>query len=176
MAHRPSTPKQQRTFAANAAFLVTAAVLSAPAFAATSRSIPCDDIPEATLEVPAKALVAEAISHDMPVAATLASVPGDVVGNIESIPSASLLAPRAEAAIRDAFEDSEAVSELQSSEDTEFSDSILTGPVVGTKSKSHTTVNSDSGTLPVGEMNTKLPGVSDVASSRYKKQMFRRDI
>ena len=119
MAHRQSTPKQQRTFAANAAILVTAAILGAPAFAA-------------------------------------APSPGNVpVSDIESVSSASLLAPRAEAAIRDAFEDSDLSAELPPSE---------------------TTVKSDTQVFPIREMNTKLPGISDVASSRYKKQMFRRDI
>lgn len=179
MAHRQSTPKQQRTFAANAAFLVTAAILSAPAFAATSYSIPCSDISEANLEVTEKALVAEEVSHDVPVVAAMAPTPGNVpVEDIESVSSASLLAPRAEAAIRDAFKESDRSSELQLSalRDGRFADSELARPISGAKSKSHTTVNSDAQILPIRDMNTKLPGVSDVASSRYKKQMFRRDI
>jgi hypothetical protein len=142
MAHWQSTPKRQKTFAAVAAVLVTAAILSAPAIAATTVPVPSD-------------------------------VPED---DIEAVSSASLLAPQAEAAIRDAFKDSANVSELQSSKDTESSDSISTRPVAGAKYNSHTTVNSDDGTMPIREMNTKLPGVSDVASSSYKKQMFRRDI
>lgn len=179
MARRQSTPKQQKTFAANAAFLVTAAILSAPVFAATTNSIPRSDISEATLEVSVNAFVAEVVGHDVPVVAAMAPTPGNVpVDDFESISSASLLAPRAEAAIRDAFRESDRSSKLQSSavRDGSFGDSELTRPMAGAKSKSHTTVNSDAGTLPIRDMNTKLPGVSDAASSRYKKQMFRRDI
>lgn len=148
MAHRQSSPKQQKTFAANAAFLVTAAIISAPAFAATSSHVmPCDDIPEATLDVSREALVAEVVSHDVPVITKDSETPVDDIESVSS--SASLLAPRAEAAIRDAF---------------------------GADAKPHTVIKSDSGTAPLRSMTTKLPGVSDVASSRYKKQMFRRDI
>ena len=140
MAHRQSTPKQQKTFAANVAFFVTAAILGAPALAATSNSVPCSEISEATLEVSANALIAKVVSHEVPPNSD------SPVDDIESVSSASLLAPRAEAAIRDAFKESERSKETLSQ------------------------------TVPVSDMNTKLPGVSDVASSRYKRQMFRRDI
>jgi hypothetical protein len=168
MAHRRSTPKQQKTFAANAAFLLTAAILSAPAFAATTSSIPCADVSEATLEVSASALVAVRVNHDVP---ANSDTPVD---DIETVSSASLLAPRAEAAIRDAFKESVRVS--SDSEEPMFRNSALAQPMVGAGSKPHTVINSNTGTAPAREMNTKLPGVSDVASSRYKKQMFRRDI
>ncbi len=142
MAHR-HTPKQQKTFAASAAVLVAAAILGAPSLAATSHSIPCSEISEATLEVSANALIAETVSHELPTLPANSETPVD---DIESISSASLLVPRAEAAIRDAFKESERSKETLSQ------------------------------TVPVSDMNTKLPGVSDAASSRYKKQMFRRDI
>lgn len=175
MAHRQSSPKQQKTFAANAAFLLTAAILSAPAFAATTSSIPCADVSDATLEVSANALVAVAVNHDVPAVPANSDTPVD---DIEAVSSASLLAPRAEAAIREAFKESERLSEDSSSESGEpmFRNSALTQPMVGAGSQPHTVINSNTGATPVREMNTKLPGVSDVASTRYKKQMFRRDI
>lgn len=148
MARRQSSPKQQETFAANAALLVAAAIISAPALAlaATSHSNPCSKLPEATLDVSGEALIADLVSYDVPAVPKNSDVPTD---NIEAVSSASLLAPRAEAAIRDAF---------------------------GVDARPHTVIKSDAGTAPIRSMQTKLPGVSDVASSRYKKQMFRRDI
>ena len=142
MAHR-HTPKQHKTFAVSAAVLVAAAILGAPASAATSNSVPCGETSDATLEVSAIALIAAAVSYEIPTVPANSEAPVD---DIESVSSASLLAPRAEAAIRDAFKESERGKETLSQ------------------------------TVPASDMNTKLPGVSDVASSRYKKQMFRRDI
>jgi len=175
MAHRQSSPKQQKTFAASAAFLVTAAIISAPALAATSHSIPCVDIPEATLDVSSEALIAAVVSHDVPAAPDNSESPVD---DIESVSPASLLAPRAEAAIRDAFDESDRVSDVLATKDDEaaFNDAALPQAMLGSDTKSHTVIKSDSGAAPVRSMTTKLPGVSDVASSRYKKQMFRRDI
>ena len=142
MAHRHA-PKQQKTFAASAAVLVMAAILGAPSIAATSHSITSSEISEATLEVPASALIPEAVSQEKSTVPTISEAADD---DIESVSSASLLVPRAEAAIRDAFKESERSKETLSQ------------------------------TVPVSDMKTKLPGVSDAASSRYKKQMFRRDI
>jgi hypothetical protein len=82
------------------------------------------------------------------------------------------LAPRAEAAIRDAFEESDRFS--IDSPDVNASRAVLAPPMAGMDSKADTT--DDNGEEPVSGMNTKLPGVSDDLSSRYKKQMFRRDI
>jgi hypothetical protein len=46
--------------------------------------------------------------------------------------------------------------------------------MAGTKPKAETTETE--GDESVSGMNTKLPGISDDAMLRYKKQMFRRDI
>lgn len=172
MAHR-HTPKQHKTFAAGAAVLVTAAILGAPALAATSNSIPCGEISEATLEVSAIALISEMVSHEIPTVPRNSEAPVD---DIESVSSASLLAPRAEAAIRDAFKESERSKETLSAVTAKARFGKSTLPMAGFDSKPQREVNSETQTVPVRDMNTKLPGVSDVASSRYKKQMFRRDI
>jgi hypothetical protein len=83
-----------------------------------------------------------------------------------------LLAPRAEEAIREAFKEVDSAT-LHSS-DTDLSDAALTPPMAGAESKAETVEAENKGV--VSGMNTKLPGVSDDAMSRYKKQMFRRDI
>ena len=70
---------------------------------------------------------------------------------------ASLLAPRAAAAIREAFKLSH------------------TPPMAGTDAKPES-ANDDESTVPDSGMNTELPGVSDEDFARYKKQMYRRDI
>lgn len=163
MTRRQRTPKHQQTIAAGAATFVTVAILGAPAFAATHSSTPCISNDDATLEVTDSSLVAEAVSHDVPQHSSDNEAPAD---NVEIVSSSSLLAPHAEAAIREAFAESNADTDPEA----------LTEQETNTQIKAHTTVDTNDRAAPVRDMTTKLPGVSETARSRYRKQMFRRDI
>jgi hypothetical protein len=169
MADRQITPNLDKTLASKAAVLMLAALCAAPTLAASGSRIPCSEAVEATLSVPVNALITESISHDLPPPA----INDDTsIDEIEVVSSTNLLAPRAEAAIRDAFAESDNTGVRSS--DTVLTRTLLLPPMAGTKSDTKTrdekSEESDSG------MNTKLPGISDEALSRYKKQMYRRDI
>ncbi len=170
MVDRQVPPNQRKTIAAKTAFIALAAIIAAPGLAATSSRIPCSEAVEATLNVTDTALIIASVSHDSPAPSIDNDTP---VEEIAVVSSTSLLGPRAEAAIRDAFSESDSAS-IDSS-DAALSRAMLTPPMAGTESKPQTTTDED-GEEPVSGMNTKLPGISDDALSRYKKQMFRRDI
>lgn len=141
---------QRNTFAAGAAVFVMAGICTAPALAATSAQIDCpEEATRATLDVPARFLATDFVSH---------SVPEAEIDEAEITPSSSLLAPRAAAAIRNAFISSH------------------TPPMAGTDAKAVSDPEDDESTLPDSGLNTELPGVSDEELARYKKQMYRRDI
>lgn len=87
---------------------------------------------------------------------------------------AMLLAPRAEAAIREAFEVTQSAAE--NSPDEESAQTVATSPMAKTKSAADATdINESQTEAPLG-MNTRLPGVSEEDLLLYKKQMFRKDI
>ena len=161
-------PDRQKTFAADAAFFVMIAIFTTPALASTAIQIPCTDAPDATLEVPAEALVAKVVNHNIPIS----NVISDDEFKIAS--SESLLVPRAAAAVRDAFEEIDRTDSDVA--DTMLTNAVLTPPMAGTDSKADSDGDSDAGSQPDSGMNTKLPGISDDDFSRYKKQMYRRDI
>jgi len=141
--------KQRNTFAAGAVIFVMAGVCTAPALAANSARVDCpEEATKATLDVSARLLVTNAVSH---------SLPDAEIDKIEATPS-SLLAPRAAKAIRNAFMSSH------------------TPPMIGADTKPVSASESDESTVPDSEMNTELPGVSEEEFLRYKKQMYRRDI
>jgi hypothetical protein len=169
MADWQTAPTQGKTLAAKTALFVLAAIVAAPALATTSSRIPCSETIEAALNVPVTALITASVSHDVP---TTSSKEEPSINEITVVASTSLLAPRAEAAIRDAFEESDRTS--IDSPDADISSTVLAPPMAGTESKPE--ASDDNGENPVSGMNTMLPGVSDDLSSRYKKQMFRRDI
>lgn len=169
MADRQVSPKQQRTLAANAAFFVLAATFAAPALAATSSRIPCSEAVEVTLNVTFESLFTKTVGHNVLAPSILGKSPID---EISVVSTTSVLVPRAEEAIRDAF--AEADSATVNSPVTDLSNAVLVPPMAGTKPKAETTETE--GDESVSGMNTKLPGISDDAMSRYKKQMFRRDI
>ena len=160
MFDRRSKPYQQNTFAAGAALLVMAGFFAAPALAATSAQIPC---PDATLDVPVHVLVTELVNQNIP-AASIAD--NEAIATIEITSSYSLLAPRAEAAIRNAFDSSNA----------ELTGVVHTPPMAGTDAKSEPASHDDERAETDPVMNTRLPGISDDDFLRYKKQMYRRDI
>ena len=169
MADRQGSPKQQGTLAANAALFVLAAIFAAPALAATSSRIPCSEAVEVTLKVAFESLITETVGHNVPAPSILGESSIDENSAVSSI---SVLVPRAEEAIREAFAESD--SAMVNSPVTDLSNAALTPPMAGTEPKAETTKAEEDGT--VSGMNTKLPGISDDAMSRYKKQMFRRDI
>jgi hypothetical protein len=169
MADRDSSTNPQRKITAKAGFFVLTAIFATPALAATSSRIPCSEGVEATLNVAISTLITETVGHKVPKPSIIKDALSD---GVSVVSSASLLGPRAEEAIRAAFEEVDS-AELRSS-DTDPSESVLTPPMAGTKSKLEATQTDDKGV--VSGMNTKLPGVSDDAMARYKKQMFRRDI
>lgn len=151
---------QRNTFAAGAAVLAMAGICTAPALAAaTSTQIDCpDEATRATLDVPAHFLATDFVSHSVPAASIIDENITAEIDEAEIAPSSSLLAPRAAAAIRNAFISSP------------------TPPMAGTDAKAVSEPEDDESTLPDSGMNTELPGVSDEELARYKKQMYRRDI
>lgn len=158
MADRRTQPQQQSSIVATAAFLLVFAMVDL-ALAASDKQFPC----------PNEALVAEPVVSIQALVTHLAS--NDISG-----PSTSLLAPLAEAAIRDAFNEADSALELPETNFIKAATSPTlaeteTSPVVSPGNGGST---SSAGPLP--GMNTRLPGVSDEALSRYKKQMYRRDI
>ncbi len=158
MFDRRSKPKQQNTFAASATLIVLAGFCTAPALAATSARIGCpEEATKATLDVPVHILTTELVSHSDPAEPNADDEAIAEIVEIEIAASSSLLAPRAAAAIRDAFKMSH------------------TPPMAGADAKPEPATD-DEGTVPDSGMNTELPGVSDEDFSRYKKQMYRRDI
>ncbi len=158
MFDRGSTAKQPRTNAASAAFLLFASILTAPALAATSAKLPCLDAKDATLEVPVQVLAAEFVNNNI---AAAMNPSDDSIPEIEAMEFASpssLLAPQAEAAIRNAFRIS----------DTE--------PMAGTKANAEPVSDDEERAEPDRELNSKLPGISADDFLQYKKLMYRRDI
>ena len=155
---RSNRSKQQNTFVASAVLVVLAGICTAPALAATSALIDCpEEATRATLDVPGDILTAELVSHSNPAEPNADDETIAEINKIETATSASLLAPRAAAAIREAFKLSH------------------TPPMAGTDAKPETATDDES-TVPDSGMNTELPGVSAEDFLRYKKQMYRRDI
>ena len=170
MAERRISPKQPKSFAADAAIFLTAALFSLPALASNSTPIPCPLSEQATLEVLPDELVASTVSHD--VSYVVAGKPPAAKSSDIANP-VSLLAPRAEAAIREAFRDGE--TDAARTTVSELIRTVITTPMAGTEADIDAPEADAKIETPSG-MTTRLPGVSDDELSRFKKQMFRRDI
>jgi len=169
MANRDSGLLAQKTLAASAASFVLLAI-SFPALAASGNKLLCHEESNANLDVPVEKLSAKLIDHDVSTE-TLEDI---VTGTVDhKLVASRLLAPRAEAAIRDAFEDS-ALDEEHPAPD--LTNSVLSRPVAGVDAAA----KPEGRKAPEGDsspaMNTQLPGVSEDDLSRFKKQMYRRDI
>jgi hypothetical protein len=98
-----------------------------------------------------------------------------LINNDIPSPTSSILAPLAEAAIREAFKEPDNARETGAS----LPKAAVVAPMAGAESGPVESSNDDDsaeGSGPVPEINTRLPGVSDEVLSRYKKQMYRRDI
>ncbi len=165
MFDRRKMPFQQNSFAAAAALVLMSGVLATPSLAATSGHIPCEKSTAATLLVQVDELAAELVSH------SASSAKNE---EMNSAANESLLAPLAEAAIRDAFSKSENMSRAATAPITV--NAISTPPMAGTDAKSEIVEDSDDKVESDTVMNTRLPGISDDDLLRYKKQMYRRDI
>ena len=168
MAERRISPKHPKSFAANAAIFLSAALISLPALGSNSTPIPCPLSDQATLDVSPDELVATAVSHDVSYAA-----PGRASAKTDTSNPVSLLAPRAEAAIREAFQQGE--SAPAGTRVSELLRTVVTTQLESTDSDVNAPEEDAKIETPSG-MTTRLPGVSDDDLSRFKKQMFRRDI
>lgn len=158
MFDRRSMANQQSVLAAGTALMLLAGIFTAPALAATQAQLPCLDATEATLEVPAQILGTEFANNEIPSVSFSDDETISEISEIGFASSSSLLAPRAEAAIRDAFS------------------APHTAPIAGTEAKPEDESDDDENADTDLEMNAKLPGISDDDFLRYKKQMYRRDI
>ena len=168
MADRYSGLTTQKTLAASAASFIWLAI-SIPALAASSNKLLCDEESDANLDIPVATLTTKAVEHQI----TLNALEDIVVNSRDhKLAAARLLAPRAEAAIRDAFEDS-ALEEEHPAPD--LSTSVLSRPVAGVDATAKPEGQAPQADALPG-MNTRLPGVSEDDLSRFKKQMYRRDI
>ena len=98
----------------------------------------------------------------------------EVLADRASNSPALFLVPRAEAAIREAFEVTQSAAE--NSPDEESAQTVATSPMAKTKSAADATdINESQTEAPLG-MNTRLPGVSEKDLLLFKKQMYRKDI
>ena len=176
MGNRHSMPYQPRAAAARSALFAAAALLAVPALATTTGEMPCPYTAKATLDIAATKLVTRIVITENDESEPAAAP--DI--EVETI-SIRLLAPRAEAAIREAFNE----SGRQKPSDTAgvaLTETIVAPleaidtPIAGTETKAVLPLKNRDKLPPVSEMNTRLPGVSDDDLSRYKKQMYRRDI
>jgi len=152
MSDRRKRPNKRDTLAAAAAIFVYASIFATPVLAAPSSRIPCPEAKQATLEVRLHVLDTEFVTQP----ATSADPAANEAPELAS--ASSLLAPRAEAAIRYAFSLSK------------------TEAVAGTDSESETVPEDDESAEPDSGMHIRLPGISVDDFSRYRKQMYRRDI
>lgn len=98
----------------------------------------------------------------------------EVLADRASSSPALFLVPRAEAAIREAFEVTQSAAE--NSPDEESAQTVATSPMAKTKSAADATdINESQTEAPLG-MNTRLPGISEKDLLLFKKQMYRKDI
>jgi len=170
MADQWGRPKLSNFGTASAAMFVVATFLALPAAAVTTGQVPCAEPTQATLQVSVATLVTKNVNHEVLTVTTVSRVE-------ETDDSASLLAPLAEAAIREVFGEAERTSPDDVS-NAQLIKAILTPPMAGVDSKTESATDTQSNPEPepaIG-MKTRLPGISDDDLSLYKKRMFRRDI
>ena len=143
MAVRHSLPTQ----GSNAAALLLAALMAAPAFAASEIDSQCDQVAGPSLDIPLHEFNAEIVSHE---------VEADTSENDAADTPAQYLAPQVEATLRRAFEDP--VRPLVEPAPENEEDAIV-------ESTGEDRV-----------MKTRVPGVTDTELERYRRQMYRIDI
>ncbi len=103
MARRKSTPRQGKTIAAGAVIVMLAAWHAGPASASSNTRAICDDIANASLEIPASELQAKIVSHEINTKGVEVT---ESASEIEALSPSHYLAPRVEAVLRKVFEDS----------------------------------------------------------------------
>ncbi len=171
MTDRHSKPCTAKNLVANAAVFASAMLLGAPALASSISDKACPKSEQATLSVAVTELNANTVSHDV---ALIPEVKTEAVHSLDPVHKTGLLVPRAEAAIREAFDESEPLA--TEAVDVDLIKNVLRAPMAGTESESESDVASDVSHEPQPEMNTQLPGVTENDLSNFKKEMFRRDI
>jgi hypothetical protein len=171
MTDRHSKPCTARNLVAKAAVFASAMLLGAPAFASSISDKSCPKSEQATLSVAVTQLNANTVSHDI---ALIPAVKTEAAHSVETVNETGLLAPRAEAAIREAFDENESPS--TAAVDVDLIKTVLRAPMAGTESEADSGVTTDVSHEPQPEMKTQLPGVTDNDLSHFKKAMFRRDI
>lgn len=163
MRYRRTKPHRQMSLTAVATLVAVLGFVATPAVAAISARFDCSEAARANLEVSAGDIKVRLTSHNVPVPANSDDKSTAKIETIEIASSDSLLAPRAEAAIRSAFD----------SKNSDLIKAVLP-PMAGADSQP---VPDDSENVENDAvMNTRLPGISDDDLLQYKKQMYRRDI
>ena len=156
MAATQPEPHQRQSIAAVAAALLLATWCVSPAVnAAPSVSPQCDDVSDASLDIPAREFSAEIVSHDTVTEAD--NAPAEA--SQQALSPALYLVPRAKSDARDAFQERAAP----------------VADVVPPASK-EVPVPETSGAEDLPSINTRIPGVSADDLARYRRQMYRNDI
>lgn len=170
-------PKRQQSLAAISRIAALAAVISlspSAVIAATTAAIPCEESTAPSLQVTVQELVSRNLNHSVSVSIVKSE---DAVRESKAVSTMRVLVPRAEAAIRDAFDEAQNDSvSLRNEAPQLLRDISLKSPFAGAPSKAIKPQEKTQSIEAEPGMNTKLPGVSDDDLSRYKKQMYRRDI
>lgn len=183
MAIQPCLPIRGRRLAAMTALALLATLQGAPSYAALPDALQCDESFEATLRISTEDLIARVTNHELP--SDLLNRNALVTDDDELNSPFNLLAPRAAAAIREVFLDMPEFHELAAEElASKIHDTRL--PALAIKAQMETIPESelkeqtdritDDRSGNENRMNAQLPGVSNDDLSRYKKQMYRRDI
>ncbi len=144
MAVRQTVPTQGSIAAA----LLLAALMAAPAFAASDIDSRCDQVSDPNLLITVHELDAEAVSHD---------VEANASDDAEAKAPSKYLAPQVEATLRRVFEDP---SRPLAESVPENADEPIASETDGEERV----------------MKTRVPGVTDSELERYRRQMYRIDI
>lgn len=170
MAVSQSKPSRNRIRAKSAALVLLAVSYATPMLAASPNALLCDETGEATLEFPFLELITKNVDHDISMT-TLDEIAAAI--EKKEMSPARLLAPQAEAAIRNAFSDEEANATVRDA--AQFTRVKILTPVADSDEKAGSD-NDNTQQDTSNRLTTRLPGVSDDDLSRYRKQMYRRDI
>lgn len=142
-----------------------------PALASTPATLKCKQVAAADLHVPNSELAPRMVSHEISVTdidATSAAM------ELNELAPERLLAPQAEQAIRDAFDDNQ--NERRTLLRQPLFQKISSAPLVETDDELSDEADQEDVEETAPSMNTRLPGISDADLLLYKKQMYRRDI
>lgn len=171
------TPKRQQTLATIPPIVALFSLVTlscSPVNAATNASIPCNESTAPSLQVTVQELVSRNLNHRVSMSIIRTE---DAGRESKAASTINVLVPRAEAAIRDAFGEAknDKIS-LSNEAPLKSNDSSFTSPFAGSSSKTTEPQKKTRSIDAKPGMNTKLPGISDDDLSRFKKQMYRRDI